>query len=164
MIIFLVQMLFPCLGLIWPLKYVSIDMNWGLPKKFRNDRVFRHQFLAPPLPVSSCHHSSSFGRSPPSPSSDDVIYEQPLIHTKCQTSSNICVSTLYTVYSLRTLFPPQKGISIQFYVNLCHKAFTNLQQFFWTWFWPPTRPPAHPTPPWKMEKCLKKSAEELIGG
>ena len=28
--------------------------------------------------VSSCHYMSSFGRSPPSPSSDDVIYEQPL--------------------------------------------------------------------------------------
>ena len=26
-----------------------------------------------------CHHSSSFGLSPPSPSGDDVIYEQPLI-------------------------------------------------------------------------------------
>ena len=30
------------------------------------------------ISVPSCHHMSSFGRTPPSPSSDDVIYEQPL--------------------------------------------------------------------------------------
>ena len=29
-------------------------------------------------PSTSCHHSSSFGWPPPSPSGDDVIYEQPL--------------------------------------------------------------------------------------
>ena len=28
-------------------------------------------------PVSSCHHMSSFGYPLPSPSSDDVIYEEP---------------------------------------------------------------------------------------
>ena len=50
---------------------------------FINDVITFVGYRAPPP------HMSSFGRAPPSPSSDDVIYEQPLSADSDQ-SSQIC--------------------------------------------------------------------------
>ena len=51
--------------------------NGGLPKISVKRGYLVISPLPPLPPVASCHHMSSFGRPPPSPSSDDVIYKQP---------------------------------------------------------------------------------------
>ena len=51
--------------------------NFGFASTKRKRTVL---FCPPsPIQVSLCYQLPSFGRPPPSPSSDDVIYEQPLI-------------------------------------------------------------------------------------
>ena len=66
-----------------------------------NDWAHKHWMLGwyilvifcstPPLPpVIICHHSSSFGLPPPSPSGDDVICEQPLTRKSSLGSFLLC--------------------------------------------------------------------------
>ena len=78
MIIFLAQMLFLCFGLIRPLKSI---LNCGVCLKFQwKEGILSSTPSPPPSPrVIMSSHVIFWPTLPlPSPSSDDIIYEQPL--------------------------------------------------------------------------------------
>ena len=66
----------------------------------------------PPPLMSSCHHMSSFGRPPPSPSSDDVIYEQPLTKRGRKAWSGVDRRVLRLLLTILVPQVPSTGVSL----------------------------------------------------
>ena len=82
----------------------------------------------PPLPpVIICHHSSSFGLPPPSPSGDDVICEQPLTSCwDCQQNRNL-FSKLCPSEFVHPYLPPIWPFAMECYNRLIPANFGQRQ-------------------------------------
>ena len=80
--------------------------------------------------LSSCHHSSSFGLSPPSPSGDDVIYEQPLT-MQCTTVGYCRVSHWFEEHIRRILHCNADGGHTTVCMYMWLISYTRMYMYMW---------------------------------